>query len=723
MSARLTAVDTELTAAAIALGAIGLPVFPCGASKKPCISKREGGRGFHDASTDPDEIRRLFSHRGARLIGVPTGEASGWDILDFDYRNGAKAFEDANAHRLPETRIHQTQSGGRHIIFRHAPGVRNSESSIAPGVDVRGTGGYAVLPPSPGYSIVSDADPCPWPEWLLAMVLPKPKPAAPVAPSTPRQPVSSKRLDRIVEGALAKVRAAPDGQKHNILRDQALLLGGIQHLAGFSAGEAVRWLMDALPASAKDRNAAEETAIWGVENGRARPVEIEDRLRVVGGYEAHANAMPADFDDAGYFASLEADAGYAGDEPDPAIGEEASAERAAAAAGAAEADAAAKVVNAAELAERGAELRALLSVYSWSERDIPEPDRLLGDLITTTTRVFLVGRTGLGKTLLGIAIAAGVASGQGFLKWRSSRPARVLYIDGEMPAELIKLRARDALRRLEDTSIAPGNLLIFGRDIEAEARKVYPMLPEFAPLNTEGGRAFLLALIKVIGGIDLLVFDNVMSLISGDQKDEVPWSETLPLVSTLTDMRIGQLWLDHTGHNSDRQYGSSTKAWRFDAVGVMGPLKDGESDPRSTGFALSFDHPGKARRRTPDNWQDFEAQIIHLANDEWTAEPVERAQGGSKESGAYVPPAAVAQHNALLDALVTSRTLGQATRDAWYAECVRHGLAVELHPNDSRSVRERKQKTFRTYMSMLKVARWVGVNDDVVTNLRAGSRG
>jgi len=74
------------------------------------------------------------------------------------------------------------------------------------------------------------------------------------------------------------------------------------------------------------------------------------------------------------------------------------------------------------------------------------------------------------------------------------------------------------------------------------------------------------------------------------------------LVQALTNSRIGQLWLDHTGHNSDRQYGSSTKAWRFDAVGCMAPLADGENDPRSTGFTLSFDHPGKARRRTPDNW-------------------------------------------------------------------------------------------------------------------------
>jgi hypothetical protein len=318
-------------------------------------------------------------------------------------------------------------------------------------------------------------------------------------------------------------------------------------------------------------------------------------------------------------------------------------------------------------------LRNLLSVESWADRDIPQPDRLLGDLLTTTARMFIVGRTGLGKTLLGLALAAGVASGQGFLHWRSARPARVVYIDGEMPAELIKPRSRDAMRRLGGAHVPAGNLLIFGRDIDQEARAVCPVLPPFAPLNTPEGSRFLMALLDTIGGVDLLVLDNVMSLITGDQKDEMAWTSTLPLVSKLTERRIGQLWLDHTGHNSDRQYGSSTKSWRFDAVGIMTPLDDTESDPRSTAFKLSFDHPGKARRRTPDNWQEFAPQTIRLQDDVWTAEAADGAGGGQKFGA--VKPATHAQYKALLDALVVSHQPGRATRREWYDECVRLGLA------------------------------------------------
>src|ERR1700744_154153 len=103
-----------------------------------------------------------------------------------------------------------------------------------------------------------------------------------------------------------------------------------------------------------------------------------------------------------------------------------------------------------EAAETADAIRKLLSIQAWAAKDIPPPDHLLGDLLTTTTRMFLVGRTGLGKTHMGLRLACGMAGGPGFLHWRCSRPARVVYIDGEMPSELIKSRSPDELRRASD---------------------------------------------------------------------------------------------------------------------------------------------------------------------------------------------------------------------------------------------------------------------------------
>jgi hypothetical protein len=357
-------------------------------------------------------------------------------------------------------------------------------------------------------------------------------------------------------------------------------------------------------------------------------------------------------------------------------------------------------------------LRDHLAIEAWIERPMPPPDRLLGDLMTTTSRMFLVGRTGLGKTMFGFAIACGIASGHGFLHLRSSRPARVLYIDGEMPSELIKTRAGDALRRATMPP-APGNLLIYSRDTEDDFAARFPTLGMMPALNSEAGHNFVLALIGAIGGVDVVIFDNVMSLVAGDHREETPWSETLPLVAKLTARRIGQVWLDHTGHNTERQYGSSTKAWRFDAVGVMTPLPDDQRGRHEVAFTLSFEYPGKARRRTPDNWQDFETCIIRLKDDRWTSEPADPASVTRKLS-----PTGQLFYRALIDAFVISGTPGRTTRALWFAEAARTGLAEPLAPEDDSKARSAKQSKFRKYLLEIKTARLIGVDNDTITDLR-----
>ena len=350
---------------------------------------------------------------------------------------------------------------------------------------------------------------------------------------------------------------------------------------------------------------------------------------------------------------------------------------------------------------------------------MPEPVRLLGDLLTTTSRMFLVGRTGLGKTLLGFALACGMATGAGFLHWRCTRPVRVLMIDGEMPAELIKARSIDALRR-SDPAPPEGNLVIWSRDTEEEFAKMFPVLGTMEPLNTERGQQYLLALIAELGGVDAVIFDNVMSLIAGDQKDEIPWSETLPLVQSLSSKRIGQIWLGHTGHNTDRQYGSSTKGWRFDTIGIMTPLPDDQRIKREVAFSLSFEHPGKARRRTPDNWADFETCIIRLAADRWSSEPVSTSGGGGKPG--KIPPAREPFYQALVAAIGKSAVgKSETTLGTWELECLRRGLIERepaAPPRETSLQRGARYRDFRKAKSDLLGAKWITIEDDRVIDLK-----
>ena len=64
-----------------------------------------------------------------------------------------------------------------------------------------------------------------------------------------------------------------------------------------------------------------------------------------------------------------------------------------------------------------------LTLAEWLVRDLPEPDHLLGSLLSTTCRVLLAGPTGLGKTMLGLAAAMAMAERKPFLHWKAGANA------------------------------------------------------------------------------------------------------------------------------------------------------------------------------------------------------------------------------------------------------------------------------------------------------------
>ena len=111
---------------------------------------------------------------GAPLIGVPTGAASGRDVLDLDPRHGSDAWEQANQNRIPATLIQETRSGGKHIVFLHQPDLRCSAGALAPGCDVRADGGYVIWWRAAGCPVWLDEAPMPWPSWMLAGLASRP---------------------------------------------------------------------------------------------------------------------------------------------------------------------------------------------------------------------------------------------------------------------------------------------------------------------------------------------------------------------------------------------------------------------------------------------------------------------------------------------------------------------------------------------------------------------
>lgn len=158
----------------------------CGAANCTAIGKHPRVKDWPNlASKDPSVISAWWGQWPNANVGLVTGAASGFIVLDIDpLHGGDDSLADlAQQHgRLPDTIECLTGGGGRHLYFRH-PGkkVKNSVSSLGPGLDIRGDGGYVVAPPSlhktgnlyeweassdPNTSTLADV-----PGWMLPLIL------------------------------------------------------------------------------------------------------------------------------------------------------------------------------------------------------------------------------------------------------------------------------------------------------------------------------------------------------------------------------------------------------------------------------------------------------------------------------------------------------------------------------------------------------------------------
>jgi hypothetical protein len=159
-----------MLAAALAWAAAGRPVFPVGRDKRPLTA-----HGLLDATTDPAVIRRWWIRWPNASIALRTGEPSGLVVLDADPRHGGDdSLHDLERRHgaLPATRTVVTPSGGEHYYFRW-PGVwiKSTAPMVPelPGLDMRGDGGYVVVPPSRGYEHDSVAPLAPMPPCLIEL--------------------------------------------------------------------------------------------------------------------------------------------------------------------------------------------------------------------------------------------------------------------------------------------------------------------------------------------------------------------------------------------------------------------------------------------------------------------------------------------------------------------------------------------------------------------------
>lgn len=139
-----------LPQAAARFASAGVPVFPCvPGEKRPLVR-----RGFHDATTDLAQVSEWWLRWPAANIGIPTGAASGVEVVDVDLHStgtGFPAFRAAHREGLAAgwAALVRTPSGGLHAYYPADPERSQSSWQASEAhIDFRGDGGYIIVPPS-----------------------------------------------------------------------------------------------------------------------------------------------------------------------------------------------------------------------------------------------------------------------------------------------------------------------------------------------------------------------------------------------------------------------------------------------------------------------------------------------------------------------------------------------------------------------------------------------
>lgn len=126
-----------------------------------------------------DTIRQWWRHEPEFNVAVATGLVSGIFVVDLDGLDAEAELRrlEQRHGQLPPT-VESITARGRHAFFKMPrSSVRNSVGKIAPGIDLRGDGGYVLVLPSLhpsgrqyAWSVDSAGEFALAPDWLISQV-------------------------------------------------------------------------------------------------------------------------------------------------------------------------------------------------------------------------------------------------------------------------------------------------------------------------------------------------------------------------------------------------------------------------------------------------------------------------------------------------------------------------------------------------------------------------
>lgn len=233
-----------------------------------------------------------------------------------------------------------------------------------------------------------------------------------------------------------------------------------------------------------------------------------------------------------------------------------------------------------------------LSVAQFLTLEIPGREMMLGPWLPEKGLAMIHSPRGVGKTHFATTAGYAVASAGAFLGFQAPRPRRVVYLDGEMPANAMQLRLAALVAGFKTEPPDPSFFRILSADL------IEGGLPDLA---TDEGQAEIDA---AIGDAELIIVDNISTLVrSGKENEAEGW---LPVQGwALAHRRAGRsiLFIHHAGKGG-LQRGTSRREDVLDSVVALRRPKDYRSEEGAR-FELVFE---KARGFFGADAREFEAK-------------------------------------------------------------------------------------------------------------------
>ena len=239
--------------------------------------------------------------------------------------------------------------------------------------------------------------------------------------------------------------------------------------------------------------------------------------------------------------------------------------------------------------------------------DIPPRQYLLAPIISAKGLLMVHAKRGIGKTYFALSIAHAVATGTKFMRWTSTAPRRVLYVDGEMPLTALQARLKGITSGSAATAPV-GNFRLLAADYHEDG------IPNLASSTGQE------AIEPHLDGADLLVIDN-LSTLAGTVRDNDAdsWSEMQSWLLRLRRRGIAVILVHHSGKGGAQRGTSRREDSRETVIALKRP--EDYSPTEGARFEVHFEN---SRGFYGRDAEPFETRLLMVNGNEvqWTVSDI-----------------------------------------------------------------------------------------------------